>query len=139
MHPDALLAGLRAELDELKRSGESDPDREKQIKAEMDRVDDLPRPKSTAEEPETVVDRRLAYLEGLRDERDECGEDRRAEIEKEIKRVEKELKGSDVDVPSEDEVEERKQARAGLRVERAVNQPGGRQAPATASKDAAKE
>lgn len=40
---------------------------------------------------------------------------------------------------SADEIELRKQTRAGLRVERAVNQPGGRPAPVNAPAGAEKE
>jgi hypothetical protein len=43
------------------------------------------------------------------------------------------------DDPSEEEIEQRKQYRAGLRVERAVNQPGGRPAPVSAPAGVDKE
>ena len=43
------------------------------------------------------------------------------------------------DRPSEEEIELRKQVRAGLKVERAVNEPGGRPAPAAAPAQGAKE
>lgn len=41
--------------------------------------------------------------------------------------------------PSKEEIELRKQTRAGLRVERAVNEPGGRPAPASAPVSGEKE
>ena len=43
------------------------------------------------------------------------------------------------DRPSAEEIELRKQLRTGLRVERAVNQPGGRPAPVTSPREGEKE
>lgn len=125
MHPDAILAALEAELREVQDAPEKDAEREKEIKAEIKRVDDLPRPESRPEDPETKVNHADAYLTGLHVELDEAeraeDKDQIAQIKAEIKRVEKEV---DVDKrPSDEEIELRKQQRAGRQVEQAVNQP----------------
>lgn len=65
------------------------------------------------------------YLDGLRRELERVPEDRKAEVQAEIDRAEKQADGA-----SAGEVEARKQARTGRRVERAVNKPGGRGRPA---------
>lgn len=123
MHPDAILAALRAELEEAR-----DDDHRKAIKAEIERVDKLPRPAAKPDDPETVFDRTRAYLDALKVELAEAPESRQAEIKKEIKRVEDEIHGrekeADVGEPSAEEIEQRKQARTGRRVERATAAPG---------------
>lgn len=140
MHPDAIIAGLRRELDRLDPDAADHADRKKAIEAEIKRVDGLDRPEATAEEPTTVIDHNVAYLAGLKRELARVGEEARKQVEAEIKRVEalihKSAKEADVDKPSAEEIEQRKQARAGQKVERAVNEPGGRPAPANAPKGA---
>ena len=83
MHPDALIAALKAELAEAR-----DADHKKDIEAEIKRVEGLPRPKAQAAEPETVFDRTRAYLDALKAELAEAVEERHSEIKAEIKRVE---------------------------------------------------
>ena len=91
MHPDAILEALKVELAEA-----TDENHKKAIKAEMERVDGLPRPEAKPEEPETAYDTRRAYLDALHVELDEAidGEHKSA-IKAEIKRVESELAAKD--------------------------------------------
>lgn len=156
MHPDDVIAGLRRELDRLAESAEDYAERKKEINAEIKRVDGLDRPAVEPEKPDTVVNHDVAYLAGLKRELERIGEDgkeRVAEIKDEIKRVEaivhkaereaskevdEEVKVAD-EKPSKEEIEQRKQARAGQKVERAVNQPGGRKASDSAPEGAEKE
>jgi len=130
MHPDALIAGLRRELQRA-------PERKTEIEAEIAAVDKQPRPEVLPENPDVRVDHQAAYLEGLRQELRRAEPERHKEIKAEIARVEKsraERQEDDVstDQPSAAEVEQRKQARTGLPVERAVNEPGGRPAVSSA-------
>lgn len=105
MHPDAILAALRTELAEF-------PERKTEIEAEIKRVDALPRPVATAEEPDTttVAARARSFVAGLRAELREAPE-RKDEIEAEIKRVESEIANAD------------KSERARREAHRATNEP----------------
>lgn len=85
MHPDALIAGLRRELERF-------PERAAEIEAEIARVDRLPRPAASPEAPETTVDHRIGYLAGLEKELARAGEERGDEIRAEIARVKAELR-----------------------------------------------
>lgn len=91
MHPDAIIAGLRRELDRLDPNAADHAERRKAIEAEIKATDKLDRPEVSAEEPETVVDPNIGYLAGLKRElgRVAAGEKERiAQIKAEIKRVE---------------------------------------------------
>jgi len=88
MHPDAIIAGLRRELERLDKSAEDYADRKKAIEDEIARVDDEPRPEVAPEAPETVVDHNVSYLAGLRRELERVADEAKAEVRKEIKRVE---------------------------------------------------
>jgi hypothetical protein len=120
MHPDAILAGLRRELDQLDHDADDYADRKKAIEAETERVDKLPRPEVAPERPETTVDHNIAYLAGLKSELERVGrddEERVGEIKAEIERVEgmvhKSEKrddrspGDDLDSLTRDELNER--------------------------------
>lgn len=140
MHPDAIIAGLRRELDRLNPDADDYKDRKAAIEQDIQAQDKLERPVATAEEPDTIADPNVAYLGGLRRELLRAAETRGDEIRAEIKRVEALIRKTEEDEmsdePSAEEIAQRKQARAGRKVERAVNEPGGRPAPATASEDA---
>lgn len=153
MHPDDVIAALRRELERLDKDAEDYASRKKDVDAEIKRVDGLERPVATAEKPDTVVNHEVAYLAGLYRELERAVDDRALEIKAEIKRVEalvhkaerdaskevdQEVKVAD-EKPSAEEIEQRKQARAGQKVERAVNQPGGRKASDSAPEGAEKE
>ena len=99
MHPDAIIAGLRRELERLHPDHEDYAERKAAIEQEIARVDDQPRPEATPEQPETVVDTNVSYLEGLRKELARAGSEAKesakqhiAEIKAEIRRVEAEIK-----------------------------------------------
>lgn len=141
MHPDAIIAGLRRELDRLDRNADDYAQRKATIEAEIKLTDKLDRPEVTPEQPETVVDQNVLYLAGLKRELERVADEFKDDVRVEIRRVEKLIhKEADVDdKPSEQEIEQRKQARAGRKVERAVNPPGGREAPVTAPAEGEKE
>jgi hypothetical protein len=92
MHPDAILAGLKRELDRLDPHAADHADRKKAIEAEIKANEKLERPTATAEEPNTVIDRAHGYLAGLKRELERSAEGRHAEINAEIKRVEAAIK-----------------------------------------------
>jgi hypothetical protein len=122
MHPDAIIAALKAELAEVR-----DDEHKKAIEAEIKRVDALPRPAEKADEPGTVFDFGRSILEALKVELAEAvSDDHKAAVRAEIKKLESKLsaKEADVDEPSADEIEQRKQARTGRKVERATAAPG---------------
>lgn len=131
MHPDDIITGLRREL-------ECYPERAKEIKAEIARVDACARPAVRAEDATLalVADPQRAYLAGLKRELERVGEEGAEQVKIEIERVEALLRR---DKPSAAEIEQRKQARTGQKVERAINEPGGRQAPANAPGEGEKE
>ena len=138
MHPDALIASLKQELEQC---GDDDG-RHKEIQAEIDAADGLERPSIVTDTGVLeVLDKDRAYLDGLRQELKEVDAERRAEIEAEIKHVEALLskrtappdtapaQGAEedetVDEPSAEEIEQRKQVRGARKgkVERARNAP----------------
>lgn len=91
MHPDALIAALRRELERLDPDAPDHAERRKAIEAEIKATDKLDRPEVAPEEPDTVVDHNVGYLEGLKRElsRVAAGEKERvSQIKAEIKRVE---------------------------------------------------
>lgn len=88
MHPDALIAGLRRELDRLDKAADDYADRKKRIEAEIAAVDEQPRPEAAPEQPETVIDPNVRYLAGLKRELERVAEDAKAQVRKEIARVE---------------------------------------------------
>lgn len=90
VHPDMLQAGLEKELARF-------PDRAEEIKAEIERVSGLDRPAIAVEEPDTVVNPLVGYLEGLKKELSRCSEEVREGVEKEIKRVKAELHRGEVE------------------------------------------
>lgn len=101
MHPDALIEALKVELAEAR-----DEDHKKQIKAEIERVDKLPRPVAKPEEPETAYEPRRAYLDALKVELGEATNDEhKAAVKAEIKRVEQELDAAEEaeDEPSDED------------------------------------
>lgn len=147
MHPDAIIAGLHQEL-------EQNPEREKAIREEIKRVDGQDRPTIVTTEPAVLspADFDRSYLDGLRQELASAAKDRWEEIKTEIARVEQALKTVGIgeaeskeesvsEEPSEQEIEQRKQARTGKGVERARNAPvPGKAVPAeTAPEQGAKE
>ncbi len=99
MHPDAIIDALHRELSRLDKDAEDFPERKQAIHDEIDRVDALERPATAPEKPDTVVDHVVGYLAGLRQELSRAAEDRKEEIEAEIKRVEADL-GNRGDVES---------------------------------------
>lgn len=107
MHPDAILGGLKREFSRLDPKAEDYKERKAAIDKEIKANEDLPRPEATAENPETVVDHAIAYLEGLKRELERAEKDREAEIKAEIKRVETEIKahrGAEPEAPVEEEI-----------------------------------
>ena len=80
MHPDEVIAGLRRELERA-------PERAEEIKAEIERVEKLPRPATRPEEPTKTADLARDYLAALKVELRRAPE-RAKEVEAEIKRVE---------------------------------------------------
>lgn len=88
MHPDAIIAGLRRELERLDKNADDYADRKKAIEAEIKTTDALDRPETEPEQPETVVDHNISYLEGLKRELERVAEDAKAEVRAEITRVE---------------------------------------------------
>ena len=129
MHPEAVL-------DALQREAERHPERRAEILAESAHWDRQERPATLLDAPAGLAaDKDAVYLAALRDELDRVpadDRDRRDQILSEILRFE----DREVDVVagrvSDEEVEARRAARQGRAVERAVNQPGGRQ-PAVAT------
>lgn len=128
MHPDAIITGLRSELERY-------PERKQEIEAEIRAVDRQARPAALPESPVLVADPDREYLAGLGRELERAGKDRHDEIRAEIKRVTGLIERRDgnseeasvaSDEPSAAEIEQRRQARTGQRVERATNEPGGR-------------
>ena len=91
MHPDAINAGLRRELDRLDPNAADHAERRKAIEAEIKATGKLDRPEVKPEEPETVVDPNIGYLAGLKRELSRIGaaeKERISQIKAEIKRVE---------------------------------------------------
>jgi hypothetical protein len=74
MHPDVLIAALKAELVELRRSDNPDLDRESEVERRIAELDKQPRPVALPEEPETVYDRDREYLKALHRERAEAAQ-----------------------------------------------------------------
>lgn len=153
MHPDALTASLKQELEQC-----TDEERRKEILSEIKNADGLERPTVTTETGHLeVMDRDRGYLDGLRQELEEVEVERRAEVKAEIRRIEDILSakaeptapdGAEGDEtvnesePSVEEIEQRKQARSGRkgRVEQARSVPTPDQAPpAETAPDGAKE
>ena len=128
MHPDAILKALRRELERLDKTADDFADRAKSIEAEIEANLKLDRPTVAAEGQATTVDHEAVYLVGLKQELERAEPERHAEIKAEIARVEKLIgnrKETTVDEkPSAEEVEQRKQARTGRKVERATAAPG---------------
>lgn len=91
MHPDAIIAGLRRELERLDRTADDYDDRRQAIEDELERVDGLPRPVAKPEDGATVFDQDRAYLAGLERELERADADRQDEIQAEIDRVKLEL------------------------------------------------
>lgn len=93
MHPDALIAGLRSELERLRPSDPDHDDRHQAILEEIEHVDKLPRPPIALETTSVAVaDTDRTYLSGLRQELARAEKDRKPEIKAEIARAEKALK-----------------------------------------------
>lgn len=139
MHPDVTIAALRQELERLHPDTEDYADRKTAIEREIELTDALPRPVVSPEQPDVVVDHRRVYLDALKDEYARTPEDRRDEVKAEIKRVAAELRGhreddamSD-DTVSQDEIEQRKQARTNRKVEQARNAPVPEATPAVSA------
>jgi hypothetical protein len=82
MHPDAIIAGLRQEL-------QQNPEREQAIREEIQRVDSQERPTIVTTEPAVLspADFDRSYLAGLRQELATAAKDREEEIKAEIARV----------------------------------------------------
>lgn len=127
MDPDSMVAAYEAELATLDEDDDDYSERSKAIAEQVEFEKARPKPEVQVgtEEPYDPSD---AYLDGLERELEEVPDDRKPEIEAEIERV---IKENDSDEsPSDDEVEERKQARAGgKRVERATATPHPHAAP----------
>ena len=127
MHPDAILKALRRELESLDRAAEDFAARAKAIEEEIAANLKLERSTVAAEDQATTVDHDAVYLAGLKREL-ERNPDNADEIKAEIARVEKLIatgRSAAVDEkPSADEIEQRKQARTGRKVERATAAPG---------------
>ncbi len=132
MHPDALVASLRQELEQCG----DDNARRQEILAEIDATTQLDRPTIVIEGGSLeVADKDQAYLDGLRKELDCAEPERRDQIRTEIGRMEALIQtapaqGAEedeqvIDEPSVEEIEQRKQVRGGRRgkVERARNAP----------------
>jgi hypothetical protein len=104
LHPDAIIAALRRELDRLDPAGSDYAGRRKLIEAEIERVDALERPEVLPERPQEIADPNVSYLEGLKRELERVGQDAKAEIRKEIARVEALIAGGqpqpEPDVPA---------------------------------------
>lgn len=101
MHPDAIIAALKAELETAR-----DDEHRKQIKAEIERVDKLPRPVAKPEEPETAYDPRRAYLDALKVELGYAATDvHKAAVKAEIRRVEQELDAAEDEPSDEDDLD----------------------------------
>ena len=85
MHPDAMIAALKAELAEAR-----DDNHRRQIEGEIKRIDALDRPVALPETPDLVHDQGAVYLDALRVELADAVDDgHRKQIEGEIRRVEK--------------------------------------------------
>ncbi len=124
MHPDATIAALRRELAEH-------PTHAVEIEEQIALTEVLPRPAVKPESPETVIDQSVGYVAALeRELREVTGSDRATEIKNEIERVKSAKntapsEGETVEktAPSEEEIEQRKQARTNKGVEQARNKP----------------
>lgn len=103
MHPDAIIAGLKRELDRLDKDADDYKQRKAAIEKEIEATDRLERPVSEADKPEVVFDHQREYLKGLERELERAEKSREKEIKDEIKRVKAELaaRGDDPKVDEE--------------------------------------
>jgi chromosome segregation ATPase len=147
MHPDTIIAALREEYDKLPAQ---ETERRAQIKAQIEYTDGLPRPIAKPGDTTTVADTTRVYYDALKQELANAPQGRHDEIQDEIDRVEANLPTArdeeDETVnsvePSPEEIEQRKQTRAGRkgRVERARSAPvPDNPAPADTASDDAEE
>jgi uncharacterized protein YPO0396 len=89
MHPDAIIAALRRELERLNKDADDYAESRKAIEAEIERVDGLERPAAVKTEDQVEVrDEKVAYLAALKDELERVADGLKDEVRKEIKRVE---------------------------------------------------
>lgn len=122
MNPDAIIAALTQELE-----GCNDPERQKAIRAEIEAVNGLERPPIIVDTAQLQVgDFDRSYLDALRKELERSGRERVEEIKAEIARAEAALKSREKEEPvqpTEQEIEQRRQARTEQGVEQARSAP----------------
>ena len=136
MNPDAIIAALQQELETCK-----DPERKNAIREEIKSVDGQERPPIIVDTAQLQVgDFDRSYLDALRDELERAGEERAKEIKTEIARAEAALKSKKEkkeepvsDQPTEQEIEQRRQARTEQGVEQARSAPVPGKAPPAAN------
>lgn len=104
MHPDAIITGLRRELERLDPAAADYAERKQQIEHEIRHAAGLPRPEAKADDQNTIADPNVGYLAGLKRELARSARDRRDEIKAEIERIEKILhdKASQTETPAEE-------------------------------------
>ncbi len=99
MHPDAILTGLRHELERLDKNAPDHKERKAQLAAEIEHAEGLERPAVNPDQPTAVADPDVGYLAGLKQELSEAPKERHRDIKAEIARVEKAIKAPEPEPP----------------------------------------